>query len=51
MMIKMLTRVQNIFLATKNIEETSRKFSKFFKGNPNFEGSSESLGIHITVLD
>ena len=27
MMIKMLTRVQNIFLATKNIEETSKKFS------------------------
>ena len=51
MMIKMLTRVQNIFLATKNIEETSRKFSKFFRGNPNFEGSSESLGIYITVFE
>ena len=50
MMIKMLTRVQNIFLATKNIEETSRKFSTFFRGNPNFEGSSENLGIHITVF-
>ena len=50
MMIKMLTRVQNIFLATKNIEETSRKFSTFFRGNPNFEGSSESLGIHINVF-
>ena len=50
MMIKMLTRVQNIFLATKNIEETSRKFSTFFRGNPNFEGSSENLGVHITVF-
>ena len=50
MMIKMLTRVQNIFLATKNIEETSRKFSTFFRANPNFEGSSENLGVHIIFI-
>jgi len=43
MMIKMLTRVQNIFLATKNIEETSRKFSKFFKGNPNLLENIKTL--------
>ena len=30
MIFKMLTRVQNIFLATKNLEETSKKFSIFF---------------------
>ena len=46
----MLTRVQNIFLATKNIEETSKKFSTFFRGNPNFEGLSENLGVYITVF-
>ena len=43
----MLTRVQNIFLATKNIEETSKKFTIFFKRNPNFVGQSKKLGIDI----
>ena len=43
----MLTRVQNIFLATKNIEETSQKFSIFFGINPNFIGQSKKLGIDI----
>tara|TARA_B100000609_G_C17209319_1_gene432846 strand:+ start:1102 stop:1932 length:831 start_codon:yes stop_codon:yes gene_type:complete len=43
----MLTRVQNIFLATNNIEETSKKFTIFFKRNPDFVGHSKKLGIHI----
>ena len=43
----MLTRVQNIFLATKNIEETSKKFTIFFKRKPNFVGQSKKLGIDI----
>jgi len=47
MIFKMLTRVQNIFLATKNIVETSQKFSIFFGGKPNFIGQSGNLGIDI----
>lgn len=47
MIFKMLTRVQNIFLATSNIEETSQKFSIFFGRNPNFIGQSRNLGIDI----
>jgi len=43
----MLIRVQNIFLATKNIEETSQKFSIFFRRKPNFIGQSRKLGIDI----
>jgi len=43
----MLIRVQNIFLATKNIEETSQKFSIFFRRKPNFIGQSGKLGIDI----
>ena len=47
MIFKMLTRVQNIFLATKNLEETSKKFSIFFGRDPNFIGQSRKLGIDI----
>ena len=47
MIFKMLTRVQNIFLVTKNLEETSRKFSIFFGRKPNFTGQSKNLGIDI----
>ena len=47
MIFKMLTRVQNIFLATSNIEETSQKFSIFFGRKPNFIGQSRNLGIDI----
>tara|TARA_B100000212_G_scaffold88847_1_gene65100 strand:+ start:628 stop:1458 length:831 start_codon:yes stop_codon:yes gene_type:complete len=43
----MLIRVQNIFLATKNIEETFQKFSIFFRRKPNFIGQSRKLGIDI----
>ena len=47
MIFIMLIRVQNIFLATKNIEETSQKFSIFFRRKPNFIGQSRKLGIDI----
>ena len=47
MIFKMLTRVQNIFLVTKNLEETSRKFSIFFGRKSNFTGQSKNLGIDI----
>ena len=47
MIFIMLIRVQNIFLATKNIEETSQKFSIFFRRKPNFIGQSGKLGIDI----
>lgn len=47
----MLTRVQNIFLATKNIEKTSKQFSSFFLKNPDFIGHSKNLGIEIIVYD
>tara|TARA_Y100001970_G_scaffold281782_1_gene393268 strand:+ start:58 stop:900 length:843 start_codon:yes stop_codon:yes gene_type:complete len=47
MIFKMLTRVQNIFLVTKNLEETSRKFSIFFGRKYNFIGQSKNLGIDI----
>ena len=47
MIFKMLNRVQNIFLATSNIEETSQKFSIFFRRKPNFIGQSRKLGIDI----
>ena len=47
MIFIMLIRVQNIFLATKNIEETSQKFSIFFGQSPNFIGQSRKLGIDI----
>ncbi len=50
MIFKMLTRVQNIFLATKNIEETSQKFSIFFGRNPNFIGQSINLGVDIIIF-
>lgn len=47
----MLTRLQNIFLATKNIEKTSKQFSSFFSKNPDFIGHSKNLGIDIIVYD
>ncbi len=47
MIFIMLIRVQNIFLATKNIEETFQKFSIFFRRKPNFIGQSRKLGIDI----
>ena len=47
MIFKMLTRVQNIFLVTKNLEETSRKFSIFLGRKSNFTGQSKNLGIDI----
>ena len=50
MIFKMLTRVQNIFLATKNIEETSQKFSIFFGRSPDFIGQSINLGIDIIIF-
>ena len=50
MIFKMLTRVQNIFLATKNIMETSQKFSIFFGRKPNFIGQSSNLGIDIIIF-
>ena len=51
MILKMLTRVQNIFLATNNVEETSQKFSIFFGRNPNFIGQSRNLGIDIISFE
>ena len=41
------TRWDMAFRATKNLEETSKKFSIFFGRDPNFIGQSRKLGIDI----